>query len=209
MLAAWFPANAATPVGSKSAILVVGDSLSAAYGLQPEQSWVALLQQRLAKLHPNYHAVNASISGDTTAGGLARLPALLKQHKPAVVIIALGGNDGLRGLSPKSMASNLSAMVKLVQHHHAKALVVGVRIPPNYGPAFSRQFEAVFPQVATETGVPLVRNILTGFDHDLNMMQADGVHPLAAGQPYMLNTVWRELIPLLRTTGSRPSSRGN
>lgn len=202
--------QAALPAGKPPVVLVVGDSLSAAYGLQAGQGWVALLQQRLNKLHLNYGVVNASISGDTTAGGQSRLPALLKQHSPAVVIIALGGNDGLRGLSPESMRKNLLAMTRLAQAHSAQVLLIGVRIPPNYGPVFSKRFEAAFPAVSRKTGAALVRNLLAGFDQDLGMMQADGVHPRAAAQAIMLNTVWTELEALLRKTAAPAnSSRGN
>lgn len=183
-------------------LLVVGDSLSAAYKIPMDKGWVHLLDQRLAQDGYRYRVVNASIPGDTTAGGLARLPDDLKRYHPAIVIIALGGNDGLQGLPLEQMQSNLAGMVRLARGSGARVLLVGVRMPPNYGPVYTRRFVDMFRQVARDTGVPLVREILAGVATHPGLMQTDGLHPKAAGEPRVLDNVWAGLRPLLEKPGS-------
>jgi acyl-CoA thioesterase-1 len=178
-------------------LLVVGDSLSAGYGLAAGQGWVNLLAARLDADRYPYRVVNASISGDTTAGGRARLPALLAQHQPAIVVLELGANDGLRGGSVTAMHDNLDAMVAAVQKAGAKAMLVGMRLPPNYGATYTRAFAAVFPGVAKARRVALAPFLLDGFADDLSLFQADRFHPTAAAQPKLLDNVWPALKPLL------------
>jgi len=179
-------------------LLVVGDSLSAAYKIPMDKGWVHLLDQRLTRQGYRYRIVNASIPGDTTSGGLARLPDDLKRYHPAIVIIALGGNDGLQGLPLEQMQSNLTRMVKLSRKSGAHVLLVGVRMPPNYGPVYTKRFEEVFKQVARKTGVPLVPEILAGVATHPELMQSGGLHPKAAGEPRVLDNVWKGLQPLLK-----------
>lgn len=184
---------AANPV-----VLVVGDSLSAAYGLAEKDGWVNLLRQKLAKQTPRYDVVNASISGDTTSGGLARINAALEQHRPAVVIIELGGNDGLRGLPLEGTRRNLEGMVRAVKQAKARVLIVGVELPPNYGPAYTQQFAKTFADVASQQHVAMLPSLLVGFADKRELFQADGVHPIAPAQAMMLETVWKALGPLLK-----------
>jgi acyl-CoA thioesterase-1 len=179
-------------------LLVVGDSVSAGYGLSSGQGWVELLSKKLSGEGYKYRVVNASISGDTTAGGRARLPALLAQHKPAVVIVELGGNDALRGGMLATTRANLDAMVAASQAAGAKVLVVGMDIPPNYGPAYAREFKDVFTGVAGARKVPLVPSFFAGFGEDLSFFQADRIHPTAQAQARLLDNVWPQLVPLLR-----------
>ena len=179
-------------------LLIVGDSASAGYGLANGQGWVELLTRKLAAEGYKYRVVNASISGDTTAGGRARLPALLAQHKPAVVVIELGGNDALRGGKVAAMRENLDAMVGAAQKAGARVLVVGMEIPPNYGPAYTREFREAFATVASTRKVPLVPSLFAGFGEDLGYFQADRIHPTAQAQPRLLDNVWPQLAPLLR-----------
>ncbi|HKQ30413.1 MAG TPA: arylesterase [Burkholderiales bacterium] len=181
---------------SARTILVVGDSLSAAHGIEVRKGWVALLGERLARDFPAYRVVNASVSGDTTAGGLARLPALLKQHRPAVVIVELGGNDGLRGLPPGQMKNNIVGMITKSKTQGAKVLLLGVRLPPNYGPRYTELFRQAYRDAAQEQRVPLVPLLLDGVDEG-NLMQADRIHPGIAAQPHMLDNVWSALRPML------------
>jgi acyl-CoA thioesterase-1 len=178
-------------------ILVLGDSLSAAYGIRVEQGWVSLLADRLKSSGYGYRVVNASSSGETTGGALARLPRALELHRPAIVIVELGGNDGLRGLPTKDIRANLDALVKRSRAAGARVLLIGMRIPPNYGPAYTGDFHLVFRQVATERKVPLVPFFLDGIALDDGLMQDDGLHPTAAAQPKMLEQVWPVLVPLL------------
>lgn len=180
-------------------ILLVGDSISAAYGLEIEQGWVRMLEQRLAERKQPYTVINASVSGDTTAGGLARLPALLEQHEPALVLIELGGNDGLRALPIDRLQQNLSAMVQLAQQAGAKVILLGMRIPPNYGPRYTDAFERVFGDVADEHSVPLVPFLLEGVGGVDGMIQSDGVHPTAAAQSILLDNVWPKISQWLRS----------
>jgi acyl-CoA thioesterase-1 len=178
-------------------LLVVGDSISAAYGLPPGAGWVDLLSARLAAERYPYRVVNASITGDTTAGGRARLPALLLQHKPAVVVLELGGNDGLRGGSLAATRDNLATMVTAVQRAGAKPLLVGMRLPPNYGARYVREFDGLFAEVAKARKAPLVPFLFEGFGENNDLFQPDRIHPNAAAQPLLLDNVWRELRPLL------------
>ena len=179
-------------------LLVVGDSVSAGYGLSGGQGWVELLVKKLAADGYKYRVVNASISGDTTAGGRVRLPALLAQHKPAVVIVELGGNDALRGGKLATTRENLDAMVAVSQAAGARVLVVGMEIPPNYGPAYAREFKEVFSGVSSARKVPLVASLFAGFGEDLSYFQADRIHPTAQAQARLLDNVWPKLQPLLR-----------
>lgn len=181
-----------------AAILVFGDSLSAEYGLPRDAGWTGLLADRLAKEAPQYSVVNASISGETTSGGRTRLPKLLQLHRPSVVVLQLGANDGLRGLSLASMRENLAAMVEASRGASAKVLLVGMRIPPNYGRDYAERFAGVYTQLAREKQVALVPFLLDGFADDLGYFQDDRIHPNERAQPRMLETVWAGLAPLLR-----------
>ena len=182
-------------------ILVVGDSLSAEYGLVRGTGWVALLEHRLSKERVDATVVNASISGDTTAGGLARLPTLLRDRKPAIVVLELGGNDALRGLPIETTRANLLAMARLAKAAGAKVLVVGMQLPPNYGRAYGDRFAALFADVARDQGAALVPFMLKGvadIPQAESMFQADRIHPLASAHPTILANVWPVLAPLLR-----------
>jgi len=178
-------------------VLVVGDSISAGYGLAAGEVWVSLLERRLASEGYPHRVVNASISGDTTAGGRARLPALVAEHKPAVVVIELGGNDALRGQPLAGTRQNLEAMVATAQKAGAKVLLVGLRIPPNYGAMYVREFDKLFAGVAKDRRVALVPYIFEGFGEDLSMFQSDMIHPTAQAQQRILDTIWPALKPLL------------
>jgi len=185
-------------------ILIVGDSISAGYGLPPDSGWATLLQQRLAAQHYPHRVVNASISGDTTAGGRARLETLLAQDRPAITVIELGGNDGLRGGSLDAMHANLDAMVVAAQKAGSRVLLVGMQLPPNYGPTYVRRFDATYADVAKARHVALVPFLFEGFGDDNALFQPDRIHPVAAAQPRLLDNVWRELQPLLGATGKAP-----
>jgi len=184
--------------GKPATILVFGDSLSAEYGLPRDTGWAKLLADRLAREAPQYSVVNASISGETTSGGRTRLPALLKQHAPSVVVLQLGANDGLRGLSLASMRDNLTAMVEVSRSAGAQVLLIGIRIPPNYGREYAGRFAGVYAQLASARKVALVPFLLEGFADDLDYFQTDRIHPNGRAQPRMLDTVWPKLAPLLR-----------
>jgi len=174
-------------------LLVVGDSISAAYGLEMERGWVALLQQRLTERGLSYQVVNASISGDTSAGGRNRLPALLKQHQPSLVVIELGGNDGLRGLPLANLQDNLRAMVQLAKQQEAQVILLGMRIPPNYGARYTEGFYQVFQHVAELESVLVVDFFLEGVGGVPGMVQADGIHPTEQAQAILLDNAWRIL----------------
>lgn len=178
--------------------LVVGDSVSAAYGIEAEEGWVALLQKRLNAQGSEVQVVNASLSGDTTAGGLARLPALLQEHTPALTIIELGGNDGLRGLPITQMEHNLRGMVQLARQANSKVLLLGMHIPPNYGQPYTAAFHQVYQRLHTEEQVPLVPFLLANVGAVEGMMQEDGIHPTAQAQPIMLGNVWPQLLLILQ-----------
>jgi len=179
-------------------VLVLGDSLSAGYGIPLEQSWPHLLHERLQAEGYPHQVVNASISGETTAGGRARLNALLAEHTPAVVILELGGNDGLRALPLEPMRQNLRAMIDTAKRHGAKVVVAGMRIPPNYGPLYTRRFYASFKDVSGDARVAFVPFLLEGVADQPGLMQSDGIHPTAEAQPRILDNVWPVLKPLLR-----------
>ena len=177
--------------------MVLGDSLSAAYGIRPELGWVALLTKRLQAQGYGYQVINASFSGETTSGGLQRLPRALRLHQPGILILELGANDGLRGLPLATTRENLAKMVQLGREAGARVLLVGMRIPPNYGPRYTHEFARVFPEIASQYHLPLVPFLLEGVALDPTFMQEDGLHPNARGEPAVLDTLWRHLEPLL------------
>ena len=194
LVAASVSAKVETPV-----ILVFGDSISAGYGLERvEQSWVALLQTRLKDQEYGYQVVNASVSGETTAGGLARLPRALMLHQPKIVILELGGNDGLRALPIAQMRANLVRMVDLASAAGAKVVLLGMRMPPNYGPEYTEQFRLCYSDLARDKKLSLVPFLLNDIALVPDLMQADGIHPNELGQPKLLANVWPSLKPLLR-----------
>ena len=178
-------------------VLVVGDSISAAFGLETNQGWVHMLQQRLDTEGLDHQVVNASISGDTSAGGLARLPALLDEHEPGVVILELGGNDGLRGQPPAQLKGNLAAMIDQSRAAGARVLLLGMRLPPNLGQRYTTAFAQVYDALAEEKGLPYVPVFLEGVGGVEGMMQSDRIHPAAGAQQRLLDNVWPVLEPLL------------
>lgn len=182
-------------------ILVVGDSLSAGYGLAANEGWVALLNARLREQGYGYDVVNASITGDTTRGGLARLPGALTRHDPALVVIELGGNDGLRGIPIKELRANLTDMITMAREAGAKVLLVSMRIPPNYGLEYARAFDESFATVARGFEIPVTPFLLAGVALEDGLMQADGIHPNARAQPVMLENIWPAVLPLLDKAG--------
>ncbi|MEZ5597824.1 MAG: arylesterase [Pseudomonadales bacterium] len=188
------------PLANAQTVLILGDSISAAYGIQREDGWVNLLQQRLANARPGTRVVNASVSGETTGGGLARLPAALAEHRPAIVVVELGGNDGLRGYPVKRARDNLAAMIDLVRGAGARPLLVGMRIPPNYGARYTQAFERMYADLADATQVPLVPFLLASVALNPALMQGDGIHPTAAAQPALLDTIWPFIDDLLHET---------
>ena len=185
------------PAAEKS-ILVYGDSLSAAYGIAQAQGWVTLLGERLKRERPDYSVVNASISGETTAGGLARLQKVLQERTPAVVVLELGGNDGLRGLPVAEMKKNLAAMIERSHKSGARVLLLGMRLPPNYGPEYTADFDAAFGELARRYRTALVPFLLDGFAEKPEYFQPDRMHPSEAAQPLIAERVWKALRPLLR-----------
>ncbi|MGA1370109.1 MAG: arylesterase [Pseudomonadales bacterium] len=188
------PAATATADDGRT-VLVLGDSISAAYGIEREEGWVAALAARLSERAPAWRVVNASVSGETTGGGLARLPKALSLHDPEVVIIELGGNDGLRGYPLDTIRTNLDGLVRAANGR--RILLVGMQIPPNYGPRYTQGFHGLFAAVADSHGVPLVPFLLERVALDPSLMQDDGIHPTAAAQPLLLETLWPHLEPLL------------
>lgn len=179
--------------------MIVGDSLSAAYGVQTEEAWVTLLKERLDEEGlDQWQVVNASISGETTDGGLRRLPQLLDKNDPDVVIIELGGNDGLRGFPPGVIRKNLASMIEQVNETGARALLIGMQIPPNYGQRYTRAFADIYPELAQEHDTELVPFFLEGIYDQEDMMQGDDIHPTAEAQGQLLDNVWPVLEPMLR-----------
>jgi acyl-CoA thioesterase-1 len=178
-------------------IVVLGDSISAGYGLEAEQGWVPLLQKKFNQKNKPYTLFNESISGDTTAGGLARIDKVLSRHQPELVLLELGANDGLRGLSPKLMKRNLAEMIKRTQKSGAKVLLLSMRIPPNYGKRYVDMFYNVYPQLAKELNIPYVPFILEEVALVKGMMQKDGLHPNAKAQPIIADKIWSYLLPVL------------
>ena len=179
------------------AVLVLGDSLSAEYGIKRGTGWVPLLSERISQQYPKYKVVNASISGDTTSGGVARLPALLRQHAPAVVALELGSNDALRGLSLTMTEQNLRNMAQAARQADADVVIVGMQIPPNYGRDYTQRFAQLFPTVAKDEKARLVPFLMEGIATNRAMFQADGIHPNEDAQPQLLDNVWPALRPLL------------
>ena len=188
----------AAPAAIGGTIVVFGDSLSAAYGLAERRSWVALLGERLRQEQLDYGIVNASISGETTSGGRSRLDKLLAQHQPAVLILELGANDGLRGLPVAEMKKNLGAMIEQSQKAGARVLLVGTRLPPNYGEDYTRAFESAFAELAKRHRVALAPELTAGIGERLDLFQPDRIHPNEAAQPLLLENVWKALRPLLK-----------
>jgi acyl-CoA thioesterase-1 len=183
--------------GNLPAILILGDSLSAEYGLRRGSGWVALLEQRLAERRLQYRVVNASISGETTSGGAARLARLLSQHRPAIVVLELGANDALRGLSLEMTSRNLRDMTRAAKAAGARVLIVGMQIPPNYGPDYTRRFAALFETLAREERTALVPFLLEGIATEVSYFQLDRIHPNESAQPILLETVWKGLAPMI------------
>jgi len=188
---------------AKPAIVVLGDSLSAEYGLPRDTGWVNLLRARLAQERFDYSVANSSISGDTTSGGRTRLTAVLSRIKPAVVIVELGANDALRGVPLATTETNLRGIVDASQAAHAKVVLIGMYIPPNYGPDYSQKFHAVYERVAKDKKVPLVPFLLAGIEDKPSMFQSDQIHPTVQAQPLLLNNVWPTLKPLLGASASQ------
>jgi len=191
-----------TAVTQAATLLVFGDSLSSAYGIGPREGWVTLMEERLKQKKFDYNVVNASISGETTSGGATRIDEALARAKPGLVIVALGGNDGLRGLAASQIQANLTRIVEAARRRGARVLLLGIRMPPNYGPQYMREFEAVYTEVARRQKVPLVPFILQGVWGQPGLMQPDNIHPTAAAQPVILETVWKGLQPLLKSGGT-------
>jgi acyl-CoA thioesterase-1 len=179
-------------------IVVLGDSISAGYGIEVEEGWVALLQKKLIETKHNYRISNASISGDTSAGGLARIDQILTAQQPGIVLLQLGANDGLRGLSPVQMKSNLAEIVRRAQKAGAKVILLGMKIPPNYGKRYVDMFYNIYPQLAKELNIPLVPFILEDVVLNKDLMQADGLHPNAKAQPILAEKIEPYLFPLLK-----------
>ncbi len=185
------PASAA--FAADGPVLVLGDSLSAAHGIRSDDGWVSLLRKRLADATPARDVVNASISGETTAGGLARLPKLLVEHKPAVLVVELGANDALRGLPVTAPRENLERIITLATGTGARVLLLGIEIPVNYGPQYRDALRSMYRDLARDFNLPLVPFLLDGVALDPELMQADGLHPTAAAQPKLLDNVWPTL----------------
>lgn len=185
-------------IAAAATILVFGDSLSAGYGLPQEQGWVSLLERKLRDNRSDYKVVNASISGETTTGGRTRIAAALTRYRPAIVVLELGANDGLRGQDLGSMRTNLEAMVEACRRFKSEVLLIGMRLPPNYGPAYTEKFRGVFAAVARDRKLAFVPFLLDGFAEKREYFQADGVHPTAQAQPLIAATVWKALQPLLK-----------
>lgn len=186
-------------IAHAATILVWGDSLSAGYGLKPgEAAWPTLLQTRLAEQGFPHQVVNGSVSGETSAGGRTRLPAALERHKPDILILELGANDGLRGLPPQLMRDNLAAMIDAAEAAGARVLLAGMRMPPNYGPAYTRRFEETFHALATAGQLAFTPFLMEGFADRPELFQSDGIHPTAEAQPRILDNIWTALLPLLK-----------
>ena len=183
------------PAKKPTTLLVWGDSLSAAYGIPLEKGWVALLQAKLGK---DYNIINGSISGETSSGGLTRLPDALKANQPAYVLLELGANDGLRGIPLDTMRSNLEQMIKLAQAANAKVVLIGIQLPPNYGVTFTDKFTATYSDLAKQYNLPLVPFLLEGVADNWDLMQADGLHPTAEAEPKVLENVWKVLEGVLK-----------
>jgi acyl-CoA thioesterase-1 len=195
----------ATPLQAKT-LLVLGDSLSAAYGIPQSQGWVSLLEQELKQRGSHWRVVNASISGETSSGGVSRLPRLLRDYQPDLLLLELGANDGLRGTPLRVMEQNLRRMIELGRAADAQVLLIGIRIPPNYGPRYTERFYQIYPRLAKEYDLPLVPFLLEQVALDPRLMQRDRLHPTAEAQPILLQTVWKQLAPLLQLEQSEAVS---
>jgi len=182
---------------SAPVILVYGDSLAAAYGIPTSSGWVALLEQRVRQHKPSYRVINASISGETTSGGRYRIVQALTEHQPSVVVLALGANDGLRGLPLNAAAANLDAIIAACRKHKARVLLIGMRLPPNYGTTYAAKFHSIYEQAAQRHKIPYLPFLLEGFADQPELFQADGLHPTAAAQPLIMERVWERLQPML------------
>jgi acyl-CoA thioesterase-1 len=189
---------AAPAVAGAATIMVFGDSLSSAYGIERNRSWTTLLQQRLDEKQLDYKVVNASISGETTAGGRSRMAGALTTHRPSIVIIALGANDALRGFGIDAMRANLEAMVRASRKSGAEVLLVGMRVPPNFGPAYAEKFQLAYREIAARERIRWVPFLLEGFAEKPDFFQPDGIHPGVPAQALVLENVWKELVPLLK-----------
>jgi acyl-CoA thioesterase-1 len=192
------PAMVQAQPEAEPVLLVVGDSLSAGFNVAVDATWVALLQRRLTEQGYGYRVVNSSISGDTTGAARSRLPRALELHRPAVVVLELGGNDGLRGLPVRQIRENFQFMIERAQASGAKVVLAGMRMPPNYGPEYTEQFHALYGELAQRYGLPLVDFFLEGIAFDPKLMQADGIHPTAAAQPRLLDNLWPALAKVLK-----------
>jgi acyl-CoA thioesterase I len=183
-------------------ILVLGDSLSGAWGINADEGWVALLQQNISKQGLDYKVINASVSGDTSRTGLSRIDTALQEHKPAIVIVALGGNDGLRGLAFSEIENSLASIIERCQKSDTRVLLSAVRLPPNYGPVYIEQFGALYRRLSKRYSIPLVPRMLDQVAENSALMQEDGIHPKAEAQPQIMQNVWVKLEPMLRTGAS-------
>ena len=194
LLCCWFCASAA----EQRSLVVLGDSISAGYGIPVESGWVALLQQRLSRKGYRYHVVNASISGDTTRGADARLEQLMAEVHPDIAVVELGGNDGLRGLALDELEKNLDAIIERLKQGNVNVLLIPMKLPPNYGPVYTSRFQEIYQRLAKTHGVKVSRFILEDIGDRPDLMQSDGIHPIAAAQEAMLDNVWPSLQPLLK-----------
>lgn len=190
-------ATAALEPGDEDTLLVVGDSLSAAYNMPEEDGWVALLSQRIRDRSLPWHVINASVGGETTEGGRARLDGLLERHEPDLVVLQLGGNDGLRGVPVSRIRDNLDTMIRRSRETGAEVLLIGIRLPPNYGSRYTQPFFAQYRELSDEYGIPLLPFLLEGIADNRELMQADGIHPTDEAQPMILERVWPVLHPML------------
>lgn len=186
-------------ISQAQSILIVGDSISAGFGINPEESWVTLLDEKLQTENYQYRVINASISGDTTTNGLTRLPLLLEKHQPDITIIELGGNDGLRATPPLKIAENIAKMIELTKAANSQVLLVGIQLPPNYGEAYLERFLAIYPDLGEKYQITVLPSIVERVGGNPELMQSDGIHPNRAGQPLMLDAVWEKLEPLINS----------
>ena len=197
ILFAVFLCQAIPAMAQQRNLLVWGDSLSAAFGMREEQGWVRLLSERIAREFPDYQVINGSVSGETTTGGLERLPAMLAEYLPELVILELGGNDGLLGIPVDAIRRNLDAMIRLIEANGGRVLLAGIRIPPNYGPRYTEPFHENFFRLAEEHELPLLPFLIESIPEVPELMQNDGIHPVAKAQPIVLENVWTVLEPML------------
>lgn len=196
-LSLWMTITTLLSFAHAQSILIIGDSISAGFGIDSDNGWVTLLDEKLQTKSHQYQVINASISGDTTTNGLARLPQLLEKYQPEITIIELGGNDGLRATPPARIAENLSSMIELTQKANSEVLLVGIQLPPNYGDAYLERFLAIFPALGEKYPITVLPSIVEKVGGNSELMQSDGIHPNKEGQPLMLEAVWEKLEPLL------------